>query len=107
MHAHVQKHSCWPKIARPERSVPPCLPAAETDRALDCFRVSERTVFDDGGRLFDPSVSTLDVSAVAANTYGCWDISSVLFTHINTGYYKGRKQACLVGACGFGFECKR
>lgn len=47
MHAHVQKHSCSLKIARPERSVPPCLPAAEMDCLFDCFRASERNFFDD------------------------------------------------------------
>lgn len=38
MHAHMQKHSRWLKIARPERSVPPCLPAVDCGLCLWLFQ---------------------------------------------------------------------
>lgn len=104
---YARKHSRWLKTARPERSAPQCLPAAEMVCVFDCFRVWGRTFFDDGGRLFDPSVSMLDALAVAANTYGCHscrDVSCALCMDINPGDYKGRKQVGFAEHVGLEFD---
>lgn len=101
----AREHSRWLETARPERSAPQRLPAAEMVRVFDCFRVLREDLL-----WWWPTVCLIPAWArwvpqlwqptpMVATVVGMYHVRSCM--HINTGEHNGRKQVGLAGARGF------